>query len=362
MTSGVGGRSRCSLKTVFAWAVLVVIASILFLSFKLDVLEMGRNLRHQSNKRRTNKSTLHIQKFNMRGNDVMVFVHIQKTGGTQFGLQLVRNLDIERPCQRQRLQMSHNIRRKKRFKCLRPGSSKIWLISRHHLGWPCGLHADWTESKECVSRYMNSREGKNVDRSFSYVTIIREPVSRFLSEFSFVHNSSSTWSGASLRCNGRSPSRDELPLCFAGKNLSEITLKEFMGCPWNLAINRQSRMLADLRLVNCYDTRAMPKSKRNEIILQSAKRNLQKMAYFALMEYQEESQFLFEKTFGLKFLTPFKQVGGNQTKAGKLFPKLNDSVLQAVKHLSSLDVELYTFAKKLFLKRVKNFKDAESRT
>lgn len=350
---------RFSLKTVFAWAVLVVIASILFLSFKLDILELGKNLRHQSNIRRTNKSTLHIQKFDMRGDDVMVFVHIQKTGGTQFGLQLVRNLDIERPCQRQ---MSHNVRHKKRFKCFRPGSSKIWLISRHHLGWPCGLHADWTENKECVSRYMNSREGKNVDRKFLYVTIIRESVSRFLSEFSFVCNTSSSWSGASLRCNGRSPTRDELPPCFVGKNLSEITLKEFMGCPWNLAINRQSRMLADLRLVNCYDTSTMPKSKRNEIILQSAKRNLKKMAYFALMEYQEESQFLFEKTFGLKILTPFRQVGGNETKAGKLFPKLNDSVLQAVKQLNSLDVELYMFAKKLFLKRVKNFKDAESRT
>ena len=47
---------------------------------------------------------------------------------------------------------------------------------------------------------------------------------------------------------------------------------------------------------------------------------------------------------------------------GKLFPKLNDSVSQAVKHLNSLDVELYTFAKKLFLKRVKNFKESESRT
>lgn len=33
--------------------------------------------------------------FNMDGHDVMVFLHIQKTGGTSFGRHLVRDLDLK---------------------------------------------------------------------------------------------------------------------------------------------------------------------------------------------------------------------------------------------------------------------------
>ena len=84
------------------------------------------------------------------------------------------------------------------------------------------------------------------------------------------------------------------------------------------------------------------------------------MAYFALMEYQTESQYLFEKTFGLKFLTPFERIAENETKAGKLLLNLNNSVLEEIKILNFLDGELYTFAKNLFFKRFKMFKEADS--
>lgn len=33
--------------------------------------------------------------FDMDGHDVMVFLHIQKTGGTSFGKHLVRDLDLK---------------------------------------------------------------------------------------------------------------------------------------------------------------------------------------------------------------------------------------------------------------------------
>lgn len=36
--------------------------------------------------------------FNIRGDDVMVFLHIQKTGGTTFGRHLVKNIQLEQPC------------------------------------------------------------------------------------------------------------------------------------------------------------------------------------------------------------------------------------------------------------------------
>jgi hypothetical protein len=59
-----------------------------------------------------------------------------------------------------------------------------------------------------------------------------------------------------------------------------VTLHEFLSCPYNLAFNRQTRMLADLSLVHCYNSGAMPKAERDRILLASAKANLKNMAFF----------------------------------------------------------------------------------
>ena len=32
-------------------------------------------------------------------------------------------------------------------------------MSRYSTGWACGLHADWTELKECVNRTLIQKEG-----------------------------------------------------------------------------------------------------------------------------------------------------------------------------------------------------------
>jgi hypothetical protein len=95
--------------------------------------------------------------FDIKGNDVIVFLHIQKTGqyfmtshqlnnnyinecvlgGTTFGRHLVRDLDLEKPCLCKR--------GRKKCKCVRPDSkAKLWLFSRYSTGWKCGLHADFT--------------------------------------------------------------------------------------------------------------------------------------------------------------------------------------------------------------------------
>ena len=81
-----------------------------------------------------------------------------------------------------------------------------------------------------------------------------------------------------------------------------------MACEDNLASNRQTRMLADLRLVNCYNRTGMAPAERDRTMLASAKRNLLDMAYFGLTEYQAESQALFEDTFNMDFKVPFEQL------------------------------------------------------
>lgn len=93
--------------------------------------------------------------FNIDGDDVLVFLHIQKTGGTAFGKHLVRHMDLDRPCKCYRSQ--------KRCDC-RNANKQIWLFSRYSVGWPCGLHADWTELKNCVDTTLNEKEGRKRER------------------------------------------------------------------------------------------------------------------------------------------------------------------------------------------------------
>ena len=61
---------------------------------------------------------------------------------------------------------------------------------------------------------------------------------------------------------------------FTEENWIDVTLDEFADCESNLASNRQTRMMADLALVNCYNKSSMPLQERNKLMLASAKRNL----------------------------------------------------------------------------------------
>uniref|UniRef100_A0A803TK56 Heparan-sulfate 6-O-sulfotransferase n=1 Tax=Anolis carolinensis TaxID=28377 RepID=A0A803TK56_ANOCA len=88
--------------------------------------------------------------FDMKGDDVIVFLHIQKTGGTTFGRHLVQNVRLEVPCDCRPGQ--------KKCTCYRPNRRETWLFSRFSTGWSCGLHADWTELTNCVPGVLGKKE------------------------------------------------------------------------------------------------------------------------------------------------------------------------------------------------------------
>ena len=71
-------------------------------------------------------------RFNLSSSsDVMVFLHIQKTGGTTFGKHLVQDIDLENPCLCHRRRNRLN-RRKLHCDCFRPGTEdRNWLFSRY---------------------------------------------------------------------------------------------------------------------------------------------------------------------------------------------------------------------------------------
>ncbi|KAI9526004.1 Heparan-sulfate 6-O-sulfotransferase 3-B [Dissostichus eleginoides] len=279
--------------------------------------------------------------FKIRGDDVMVFLHIQKTGGTTFGRHLVKNIQLEQPCDCMPGQ--------RKCTCHRPGRADSWLFSRFSTGWSCGLHADWTELTSCVPTVMNKRDKKSVQknkRNFYYITMLRDPVSRYLSEWKHVQRGA-TWKTALHMCDGRSPTEDELPACYSGDDWTGVPLIDFMSCPSNLANNRQVRMLADLSLVGCYNMSSVSELERGQVLLASAKANLLNMAFFGLTEFQRKTQYLFERTFGLRFIRAFTQI--NSTRAASV--GISEKVRWRIEGLNALDVELYEYAKELFLRR-----------
>ncbi|XP_077466154.1 heparan-sulfate 6-O-sulfotransferase 2 isoform X2 [Stigmatopora argus] len=287
--------------------------------------------------------------FNIKGDDVIVFLHIQKTGGTTFGRHLVRNIQLERPCECHAGQ--------KKCTCLRPGKKETWLFSRFSTGWSCGLHADWTELTRCVPARMDSREApKSMQRNYYYITILRDPVSRYLSEWRHVQRGA-TWKASLHVCDGRSPTSSELPSCYPGDDWSGCTLQEFTDCPHNLANNRQTRMLADLSLVGCYNVSSMSEDERWGVLLESAKRNLRGMAFYGLTEYQRKTQYLFERTFRLAFIAPFTQLNG--TRASGL--DVPTDTQRRIRQLNRWDVELYEYARDLFLQRFQFARQQERR-
>ncbi|KAL4624740.1 heparan-sulfate 6-O-sulfotransferase 1-A-like [Arapaima gigas] len=277
--------------------------------------------------------------FHIKGDDVIVFLHIQKTGGTTFGRHLVQNVRLELPCDCRPGQ--------KKCTCYRPNRKETWLFSRFSTGWSCGLHADWTELTSCVPRVLDRRENKpGSARKFYYITLLRDPVSRYLSEWRHVQRGA-TWKASLHMCDGRSPTTEELPACYEGTDWSGCTLQQFMDCPYNLANNRQVRMLADLSLVGCYNMSFLPEKRRAQMLLESAKKNLRDMAFFGLTEFQRKTQYLFERTFRLRFIRPFVQY--NSTRAGGVDVD-NDTVLR-IEELNELDMQLYDYAKDLFQQR-----------
>ena len=103
-------------------------------------------------------------------------------------------------------------------------------------------------------------------------------------------------------------------------------------------------MMADLRLVNCYNITGMSRSQREETLLASAKANLERLAFFGITSEQAKSQYLFEDTFNLKFKVPFD--AHNQHSKDEI-ADLDDETLTKISNLNSLDIELFQYAQKL---------------
>ena len=151
-------------------------------------------------------------------------------------------------------------------------------------------------------------------------------------------------------------------------------MDRFLSCPYNLAADRQTRMLADLTRVGCYNASAMPASRRRATMIADAKSNLRRLAFFGLTERQVDTGYLFERRFGIRFrpnvgngmrrtaesdrngavdnhgTSIFEQY--NSTRATDAAARLSDLELRRIRAANELDIELYDYARQLFDRRL----------
>lgn len=321
--------------------------------------------------------------FDPHGNDTLLVIHTQKTGGSEFLRHLITlKKDGEYLCQlpselretldkRLPVHSKHMIRsgsdhqlskRRKNdhqtISCPRDPSKPAgeqWLIAEKTMRWICGPHASLTEYTNCLPTLTNPRISTGRHRRMHHAVILRHPVLRYLSEYFHVQRNA-TWSWR-RKCGGRAVSDREMPPCYPGfyqgKPWTNLTLSKYVSCESNWANNRQTMMLADLESVHCFNRSAMSREERDRQLLESAKSNLRSFSFFGLTEYMSESCLLFERTFGMTFT--LRPITKNLTDlhSGPILADLwNDSALfPAIERANHLDVQLYDYALGLFAER-----------
>lgn len=108
----------------------------------------------------------------------------------------------------------------------------------------------------------------------------------------------------------------------------------------------------------CYTKNMMDDPVKKKALLESAKLTLRSMPYFAIMTYLEQSQTLFEWTFDLKFNRPMtEQKNRHNRNSGDTLASLPPSIKEQIAKANDLDIELYKYARELFLQRYKYSKD-----
>ena len=109
-------------------------------------------------------------------------------------------------------------------------------------------------------------------------------------------------------------------------------------------------MLANMELVNCYNSTGMDGEVRDRVMLESAKENLLRMAFFGLTELQAESQYIFQETFNLRFKVKFNQYNEDYPSK-KYHDHPTDGQVKKIQRLNHLDVKLYKFAREVMMRR-----------
>ena len=347
--------------------------------------------------------------FDPYGTDTMVYVHVQKTGGSEFLEHLVMaQMPLERvrlgndsgelPEPEPSLQAIPLCRtspiggwlRKDGHLANGPGVmihhelcprdwddrfGDTWLVSEKTTAWSCGVHPFYTDFNKCLqnatafNQYVAKRYKRRVMRlskenHFHYVVILRHPLLRYISEYLHVlrgacwpRRTGSCSSSGATRKKFIFPDRLKCKKDIVKKFAKNMTLEKFANSTNSWSINRMTLSLAtDYKLVNCWDKKECSREQRDQQLLTSAKSNLRNFSYFGLNEFIAESGTLFEKTFGMVLKNPIQTQPFNVSRAGQLIGSItfeDNSTYKKVVRNNLLDLELYEYALELFRTRLR---------
>lgn len=378
---------RCLFKIILVTLFLTVLFSILYFSAIQPPLQTIR----RPNGYRSPGDNPSLQRpfhygsqkatysFDPHGNDTLVLIHIQKTGGTEFLRYLVtvkRNshylcnvsskvkrsvedsIHLRRQAGKLRTDKAGKKGGKKReiVNCPRNRSEvqgDQWLISEKTMRWVCGPHPSYTEYRSCLQELDSKRFNRS--KNLQYAVLLRHPVLRYISEYLHVQRNA-TWASRH-KCKGKYVPLRDMPPCYTGFYIKvpwpNLTLSKFLSCDSNWANNRQTLMLADLEVVDCFNKKSLTKEKREKMLLESAIKNLESFTFFGITEYMTESCRMFERRFGVEFpLWPEKR-NLSDLHSTPMLPALwkNPTFLNKIREVNNLDMILYEHALKLFGER-----------
>jgi hypothetical protein len=230
-----------------------------------------------------------------RMNPTLIYVHIPKTAGTTLYSILKKNFE------RARIFFSHSAADLASL----PAEERVRLqLIRGH--FPYGIH-------RCLSQ------------PFEYITILRDPIERTISNYYYVL---------------RSPDHHLHNRLVTQK----IGLKEYVIESSNKQLdNGQTRMISG-------DGFQAPFGRCGRELLEQAKHNLQhSFSVVGLTERFDETVLLMARRFGWKRT---HYVRRNTTEKRLPGEQLDPEILEAVRALNALDLELYAFATTLFERAV----------
>jgi hypothetical protein len=343
--------------------------------------------------------------------DTMVYMHIQKTGGSEFLEHLVTaQIPLERVKPSNQLNSgmlpTPDSNTKSIQLCrtsstggwerggdyLGNGSTVImhhelcprdwehsngdtWLVSEKTTAWNCGVHAFYTDFKKCLRNpfifnhnaqmmYKDKVMRLSEHNRFHYVVILRHPLLRYISEY--LHVSRGACWARQEKCSKKgvfSQRKFKCPEDFQCKKdivkkfALNLTIERFLRCTESWSINRITLSLADHELATCWDKKKYSREQRDRILLESAKSNLRNFSYFGLNEFLVESGSLFEETFGLILRNPIQGQPLNVSKATQLVSTLMHdeeiNIYNKVVQNNLLDLELYEYALDIFGTRMR---------